>query len=277
MEKFVTDIIVLLFCMGSIYYVIKNIKRAESFFEKTFILLYLFVYSVPATLYILDAYNIPTKLNIFSKVNMGKWNDFMGPYITTIVGNIVSGAILLLITRWQIGKQIESNNEDKRIQNAPILKYNITNEYIEGSEEFHLLNGINKKTHPYNIFLNIENIGLNHARNFKIDIYGINNKRLKTYTNDNNQSIIKKDENIKIDLIIDLEKNEKSKIIKLYVFYDDFLKNKYRQDVTLNISASEESGFEHGCYNLIINSVNIKDEVLIKENGENNEKNNNKC
>lgn len=263
MGKIITDIIILFFGILGIYYIIKSIKNAESFIEKVLILLSLFIYFVPATIYILDSYNIPTKLNIFNKVNMEKWDDFIVPYINTVVGNIISGVILLLITHWQIKKQIESNNEDKRIQNAPILKYNITNEYIEDSEEIFLLNGISKKTHPYNIFLNIENIGLNHARNFKFDIYDINNKKIKTYTIDNNQSIIKKDKNIKIDLIIDMEINEKSKIIKLYVFYDDFLKNKYRQEVILNISASEESGFKHRGYKLIINSIDIKDEELM--------------
>ena len=171
--------------------------------------------------------------------------------------------ILLTITYWQIRKQTESNNEDKRIQNAPIMKYNITNEYIDESEQFYLFNGMDKNTHPCNIFLKIENIGLNHARHFKIDIYDIGNKKIRTYTIDSNQSIIKKDENIAINLIIDMEKKEKSKIIKLYVTYDDFLKNKYRQEIELNISAFEESGFKYRGYKLIINSIDIKDEELI--------------
>lgn len=277
MEKFIVDIIILFFSICGIYYIIKSIKKAESFIEKVLILLSLFIYFVPATIYILDSYNIPTKLNIFNKVNMEKWNDFLVPYINTVVGNIVSGVILLLITHWQIKRQIESNNDDKRIQNAPIMKYDITNEYIDGSEQFFLFNGMNKKTRPCNIFLKIENIGLNHARHFKIDIHDIGNEKIKTYTIDSNQSIIKKDEKITIDLIIDMEKKENSKIIKLYVFYDDFLKNKYKQEVILNISASEEYGYKYRGNKIIINSVGIKDEELIKENDDNDGKNNNKC
>ena len=263
MEKFIADLIILIISILGIYSIIKNIKSAKSFIEKAFMLLYIFVYSVPATIYILDSYDIPTKLKIFNKVDIGRWNDFLVPYINTVVGNVVSGVILLTITYWQIRKQTESNNEDKRIQNAPIMKYNITNEYIDESEQFYLFNGMDKNTHPCNIFLKIENIGLNHARHFKIDIYDIGNEKIRTYTIKSNQSIIKKDENITIDLIIDMEKKEKSKIIKLYVTYDDFLKNKYRQEIELNISASEESGFKYRGYKLIINSIDIKDEELI--------------
>lgn len=277
MEEIIAKIIVLIFCGLGIYSIIKNIKNAESFIEKILILLSLFIYFIPATIYILDSYDIPTKLRIFNKVDIERWNNFLVPYINTIVGNVVSGVVLLLITYWQIRKQVESNNEDKRIQNAPVMKYDITNEYIDDSEQFYLFNGIDKNTHPCNIFLKIENIGLNHARHFKIDIHDIGNEKIRTYTIDSNQSIIKKDEKITIDLIIAMEKKENSKIIKLYVFYDDILKNKYKQEVILNISASEEYGYKYRGNKIIINSVEIKDEELIKENGDNDGKNNNKC
>lgn len=271
MEQFIAKLVIIFLGIIGVYGAKKNIKDAKSFIEKILYLLSYFIYLVPITIYILDSYNIPTKINVFNSVDSERWNEFLISYVNTIAGNIVSGVILLLITFWQIRKQNENNNDDKRIQNAPIIKYDISNEYIDESIELFLFNNKVLKTEPYHLFLDIENIGLNHAKNFQLDILDNKNKLIRTYMIDNNQSILKKDQKIGIDIIINLTKDKKQEILKIIVYYDDLLKNIYRQDIEISISPTKEYSTKYKGKKLYINNIYIKDELLIKEG--NNERN----
>ena len=83
-------------------------------------------------IYYLDRYNIPSKFNLTMNINTQNWLSLIGNYITGIISAIIGALVAVWTTIYQIRKNNEQNEkrdkENLRIQNMPILKYDINTE-----------------------------------------------------------------------------------------------------------------------------------------------------
>ena len=231
--KILSDIVIVLFYVVAIYLFVKFIKKAESIYEKILFILLLFIYFVPLVVYILDIYDIPSKMGYTKKINSIRWFDFISNYVSTISGSVVSGVVLLLITIWQMRKQIDNNNDDKRIQNAPLLKYTICDTFTRNSIECYFKN---EESNNYNFLINIENIGLNHARHLKFEIIDCDDNESKIIKVDKGQSFLEKNTSITINIIFNFKyqiKQNNNKNVNINIYYDDVLQNHYLQTIKL--------------------------------------------
>lgn len=244
MEKIINIIIFILSIGVAVISVIMAHKR-ENNFEKALYYVILAAILFPIILYILDVYNIPTKLGLMDNVNFLKWTKFLTDYVYSIISVFVSSAFLIIINFTQVDvtnqKNIKLNNENQRIQNLPLLKYYFTRDLID-SDIFNdnhevILCKNDDETGELNFTMEIENIGLNTVRKvyweIKSDILNID-KNLEFY----NQSSIEKNQKIKKNIIIQGISSGNYKL-DIMVYYQDLLKNWYEQTLHVNISLSD--------------------------------------
>lgn len=195
-----------IFIFVTIFYIIANkilFKKEENAFIILILAFMFFSFYFIIIIYYLDFYNIPTILNLNKSLNTQNWLSFLGSFAAPIITTIVSSVILY----FQLHKEDTMNNGNLRIQNIPILKYDIQEE----------------KANNYKI--NIKNIGLGIVK----DIYVIiNDKEYRLQ----NQSLIEKEESrdIKIE-ISKLTSNQKPIVI---IKYKDILDNWYQQKIIIN-------------------------------------------
>lgn len=120
-------------------------------------------------IYILDRYNLPTKWGWIRNLDSQNWLSFLGSYLTGVLTNIVNVMFLIGVTNIQLNHNREENMESLRIQNMPILKYDINDEHCKtGMLDFiwtKCENGV-----PYHLNFSIKNIGANTIKSFKIDV-----------------------------------------------------------------------------------------------------------
>lgn len=244
MKKIKNIIIFILSISAAVVSVIK-VHKVENDFEKALYYVILAAILFPIILYILDAYNIPTKLGLMDNLNFSKWTKFLTDYVSSIISVFVSSAFLIIITFMQVDvtnqQNIKLNNENLRIQNFPLLKYYFTGDLID-SDIFNdnhevILCKNDDETGELDFTMEIENIGLNTARKvyleIKSDILNID-KNFELY----NQSSIEKNQKIKKNIIIQGVSSGKYNL-DIIVYYQDLLKNWYEQTLHVNISLSD--------------------------------------
>ena len=243
--KKITNIIIFILSISAAVVSIIMVYKGENGFEKALYYVILAAILFPIILYILDVYNIPTKLGLMDNLNFSKWTKFLTDYVSSIISVFVSSAFLIIITFMQVDvtnqQNIKLNNENLRIQNFPLLKYYFTRDLID-SDIFNdnhevILCKNDDETGELNFTMEIENIGLNTARKvyleIKSDILNID-KNFELY----NQSSIEKNQKIKKNIIIQGVSSGKYNL-DIIVYYQDLLKNWYEQTLHLNISLSD--------------------------------------
>lgn len=255
MVKIIAYSIILIITIISIYASIKMYKKAETITEKTLYILFIFVILVPIAVYFLDKYDVPTKIGYLNNINSNRWFNFISTYISSIVGTIVSGVILVLITMKQIQIQIESNNNDKRIQNSPILDYSLCVANDKNFKYYHdvVLKESGKK---YYIRFKIENIGLNHCRNLSFKIK-VDDEDDHEFSLNKKQSFLKKDNFVELDLVFNLDFNkEDERNITITAYFEDMLNNKYEQIIKSKLYFTKKG---------LRKAINVGEVVIDKE------------
>lgn len=153
--------------------------------------------------------------------------SFLNNCLSTIVGALISGIILLSITRGQIERNEDLEIAELRINNIPLLEYKI-------------------ETKDHELIIYIKNVGKNIAKNCLV-------KKDKNTYNIDSQNHISVNEEKKI--IIPLEEQNINQAI-IEINYQDIISNKYTQEINIDYECNQK--------NIKLNKVSIKDEQLIK-------------
>lgn len=243
----------------------KEYKESKTIDEKVLFWLSVLIAAIPVIIFYLDYFDVASLFKWINSNNVDRWFNFISTYCSTIMGAVIGAIALVLMTVKQINLQREKDIEDRRIQNMPLLIYDISEKRTENYNEVFLYNTNSNRI--YNLYICISNAGLNHARNVSYSIYENKKEIYKSILNFN-QSIIKKDESIGIDLIFNYtyDKSNKTneKMINIILFYEDLLGNKYSQEVNLCLEITNKSSLEYGGYAFYINNINIEKEKLIR-------------
>ncbi len=234
-------------------------KKTISFSEKTLFVATAIVFFLPILFYLFDLFNVPTNIGLFYNTSSDRWFEFLITYISTIIGTLVSSLVIIITLLVQLKKQEESNKEDKRIANYPIFDYQIASGFIHLCRYSH---NIKFKEQSYGeIFTSfkIENIGLNHARNIKIQIF-VDDKEDEEFSFGGHQFFIKKGTSVWISLIFNKYSEDKrtENNVKITVKYDDLLNNNYRQTIAFKLKTNSENSFMSK-----IEEVEVDNEILI--------------
>lgn len=235
--------------------------KKNIFEEKILLWILIIIFLLPVIFYIIDKFNIPTKMGMFQNTNSERWFNFFIEYMSTIIGTIVSSLVVVFTLVIQLKKQNESEQEEKRINNIPILDYEIRNDINVICKYAHDIKDNSKDYKEYPIFFHIKNIGLNHARNIEIQVT-IDKVKDKEFNFEGHKNFIKKEEEIWIKLIAHLhfeEKKVSNKKCTITIKYSDLLNNNYQQNISFILHYDENQ-----YYKLQIQDIKVDNEKLIK-------------
>lgn len=258
-------IILILFCLILFILSICYYAKKKDTFEEVSGILVSFVFVIIYIIYFTDMYNIPTKLGWLRNMSSDRWFNYINNYSSSIVGAVIGGIIVVFVTRKQIDEQNKNYKDDKRIQNAPIFDFKFSNVKVDNSKELYLFND---SGNTYCLFLRIENIGFNHARNVTIFIDGDNIKDIREFKLDDSRSILKKNDFINLKFIFNykFKKSNNLRKINITIKYDDLLENKYSQKIVLKVEPTQECSSKYEGNKLYISGVNIESESLNSSN-----------
>lgn len=267
MGNIILFIITMTILLLMIYFIYKATNKSNSLAETISYLVLAIIDITLLGIYYLDRFNIPTELGWNINVNTQNWLNFIGTYITGILGAGIGVIASVLITIYQIKKNNEENrirdNENLRIQNMPMLKYEIeTTGYDDPGadiENLIITNCNEDKSMPYELFLNIKNIGLNNIKRVVVDLESPIIKKIYRVIGDKNIIPIEKNEIMKIYKYFNLERG-KEYPIKLKIYYQDVLQNWYYQTVDITYEATE---INNGSYPIGIVNYKVSEELLL--------------
>ena len=251
----ITILIIIVFILIAIMK--QNIKNYETFLEKFLVFCFGTIITIPAILYSIDKLDFSTIIS--NNIDIEFWKSFLETYIGSIVGGLLSGGILLFITKLQLDREKEDSQniakEERRQENIPYMQYNITPNNHQGLKrtkadkvltiKYTTIKGNKNLVDTTNF--SIKNVGMNTAKNCKIRILKIvgeeeaNDFTLKLIDNCQGYLLKGEEKNIKLKI-----KNITPKKIYKYqiaVFYQDLLENKYIQCINLEYKLERKGIF----------------------------------
>lgn len=250
--------------------IIKRIEKDEDIVIKVFGWVCLVISDIFLIIYYSDRFNIPTLLQMNNNINTQNWLNNISNFVSNILSATIGGIIAFGIARHEINENNKQNLENNRIQNMPIIKYNITT-YVRGKEinrDNHIFTKYDNVDNSgiYDILINIKNIGLNNVKRIILDIQSedfLNNDRA---IGRDTQVPIEKGENIEIYRLFSLLKGKDYEMV-LNVYYEDVLQNWYLQEVKIKYTANDIYCIE-GCIgqvSYIVNEENLIDKEDISK------------
>lgn len=241
-------------------WMVNSIKKTTDNIEKVVGIITIVIINIFLVIYYADRFNVPTTLDMDKNVDTQNWLIIVTTCISSIISATIGGLIAFGIAREEIKENNNQNSENLRIQNMPMLKYQIDTEGDnKGKIDLdHLIitNCESETSKPYDLFIAIKNIGLNNVKKILIDF--------ESEIVDSPYRILGK------DTLVQIEKSETNNIyryfalksgkeyeLKLKVYYEDVLQNWYCQIIDINYNATN-----------ITNSSNSLGQVKYKVNEE---------
>lgn len=267
MVNVIVSILLIFFTLLMIYKMYKEYQKSETIDEKVVFWLILFIIAVPIFIYYVDRYDVISKFGWFKNSSSERWFSFFETYFSSLVSAVIAAVVLIVMTIHQLNLDREKYLSDKRIQNAPIFRYEINNLHIQTDSEYLVVNKIDGN--PYGLSLKIENLGLNHARNIEFEVYDDVSEEGQKFKFDT-QSFLRKDDSKLVRLIFNYKYNfenqkNNNKIIRIVVSYQDLLNNNYKQNINIYVEVTDKYGSQYGGYELYIISTEIDNEIYVKE------------
>lgn len=209
-------------------------KKSKDYIEKLALITFTLICISLISIYLLDRYNIPTIRGLSTNVNTQSWLEIFSNNVGNIGSALISGVILVLVTKLQIDRNnedsIRRDAENMRIQNMPILKYSLNTEEDISTNTENFIKTKFEKEYIYKLNIHIKNVGLNNIKNIKVDIESVAFiKPVQRTIGQKSMVVMEKGEEINIGKYIPLKHSEKPYEITVKVYYQDVLGNWYNQ------------------------------------------------
>lgn len=279
--KVLSTIAIIIICSIAFMKLRKYYKEAESNLEKTIYDIIAIAIIFIGIIYFLDSKNLPSKFGYTKNINSSDWVNNITNYAIVIFSTLLNSAFLIFVTRKQIDASYKDtlkinkkmheentklNNEMQRIQNLPLLRYRITNDKLDGpilvdNKKWLFSNHDINNSDSIDLTIEFENIGLNAIRKIYLEVESeiLNGRERFELCN---QSNLEKNEIKKKELIITNVSKGTYKM-KIFVYYQDLLKNWYKQELDLIIVNSDIYNQKNGGFDYVDSFV-VHEEVQLK-------------
>ena len=255
-EILIVVVVLVMLC----WYGIIKVKKSKEIVEKVVDIVFIIICGVFLIIYYADRFNLPSLFGMNKNVDTQNWLTIITTSVASIISSAIGGLIAFGIAQKEIEENRRQNEENLRIQNIPMLKYEIKIKKLayEKPNEEHLMptNCNVDESSMYKFLIYIENIGLNNVKKIMVDIESLILDKEYRICGDNNLIFIQKNQGIEVSKYLMLEKGKKHKF-KIKVRYQDLLMNWYFQ--TLGITCD---------INKVDNSLVKEENVMFKVNEE---------
>ncbi len=249
------ELIILIGVFISIY---KEYKDLHTITEKTLFCMLILIFLYPLIMFTFDRANLASKIGWVDESNSERWFNYLVTYGSSLVSAIIGSISLVLMTIFQLKRQDEKDNETARINNMPLLNYEIIRNKGDAGLDNLLITNC-KKGKIIDFKVKIRNVGMNTV---KKSFVVLSSKDLpdNIYSWLDNKGCINKDESVSIYRYLKLSKGKH--IINFSVFYCDLINNWYSQNIVISFDISDYSEKNGGIH---ISSIKVENEKLIKE------------
>lgn len=239
----VFKIILVIVAMGiSNKLLINKINKSNDRLERIVGVIGIVILDIFLFVYYMDRLNLPTAWKINTNVNTQNWLIIITTCISSVIASAIGGLIAYEIARDQNKQNDKQNKENLRVQNMPLLKYDIKtmgdNNGKVDMEHFISSTCNDEIAEPYDLFIDIKNIGLNNVKRIIVDLESSIVDNTNRILGDNNVISIEKNGTKKLYRYLGLERGKEYQI-KLKVYYEDVLQNWYCQIVDINYYATK--------------------------------------
>lgn len=251
----IIGILIVVFLILKLY---KEYKDSKTIDEKIIFFLILFIFAVPMIIYYLDRYDVFSKLKWIQNTDSNRWFNFFTTYVSSIFGALIGAVALVLMTKHQMDRQDEKDEEITRINNMPLLTYKLTRNTGEVNLENLLITNCEKGKNIH-FELTIKNVGMNAIKKSFIVFF------LEDFSNPycnslENNGCINKNESITIFRYLVLSNGKHT--INVTIYYCDLINNWYSQNVRLDFEITDFSDSNGTIY---LPNMIVEDEKLLKE------------
>ena len=233
----------------------KHISKERETFEKVLYIIFIIIIDIFLVIYYIDRFNLPTILKISDNINTQNWLNIITACISAIISAAIGGLIAFFVANKEIEINNEQNAENNRIQNMPLMYYEFYN--TGSSNNLVALNTNIENGTISDIDFLIKNIGLNAARNVKINI----ESNIIDENIENRYYILEKEKIEYISFVGNFVINEQYRF-KIKISYQDLLLNLYEQEIEFTYKLTPYVNGSERKY--IIDNLLIKEERVIK-------------
>lgn len=226
----VVTICLIIFIFWMIYKIYKEYKASKTIDEKTTFWLIMAICFTPLIIFYIDRGDLPSKFGWLKNTNSDRWFNFLGTYISSILGATIGALALVLITIHEFKAIKENDNEQMRINNLPLIKYDFSIFDKYNATEF--IDLYKKSFESLFIMVHLRNIGMNTIRKCYINVNSSIISSAYDYKIDDQATIEK---NCEKNLVFKIPLASKNNKIKLIVKYQDILFNWYEQEVEVQL------------------------------------------
>ena len=234
----------------------KQINKEKKVFEKVLYIIFIAIINMFLIIYYIDRFNLPSILKISDNVNTQNWLIIVTSCISSIISATIGGLIAFFVANKELEVNSKQNEENNRIQNMPLMSYGFYNK--SSSNNLIALNTNIENGIIGDINFSIKNVGLNAARNVKINIESnIINENIE-----NRYYILEKEKIEYLSFVgyfaIDEEYN-----FKIRISYQDLLLNFYEQEIEFTYKLTSYIKGSERKYK--VDNLIIKEEKIIKD------------
>ena len=246
MIKFINIIAHILFSILPIIIIIflykHYYKNSKTIFEKLMTSFIAFLLTIILILYSFDRYNLGQLFLITKNIDSQNWLNILSNFCTTLLGELLGGLILIYVTMLQIEENKKEQHikeqEDRRINNMPLLVYSFLENNIESSKINNIYELETKvKGKKTEFTMSIKNIGMNAVRTCYIKIKEKCLEKTSICELDE-QSSLNKNENKAITFFLNLDFGKHD--FEIMVYYEDLLHNWYSQKIDFEFELFDE-------------------------------------
>ena len=202
----------------------RQVNKTEETFEKVLYIIFIIITDIFLIIYYIDRFNLPSILKIADNINTQNWLIILTSCISSIISAAIGGLIAFFVANKEIEINNKQNEENNRIQNMPLMTY----EFYDKNSENNLvaLNTNIENGTIGNINFLMKNIGLNSARNIKINV----ESTIMKESIEEKYYVIEKDK-IEHLLFVGYFTLDEEYNFKINISYQDLLLNFYEQEI----------------------------------------------
>lgn len=237
-------------------YSFKQISKEKETFEKVLYIIFIAITDIFLVIYYIDRFNLPSILKISDNINTQNWLIIITSCISSIISASIGGLIAFFVANKEIEVNSQHNEENNRIQNMPLMSYEFYNK--SSSNNLIALNTNIENGTIGNINFSMKNVGLNAARNVKINIES-------NIINDNieNRYYILEKEKIEQLSFVGYFAIDEEYSFKIKISYQDLLLNFYEQEIEFIYKLTSYVNGSERKY--MVDNLIIKEEKIIKD------------
>lgn len=235
-------------------WIFKQISKEKETLEKVLYIIFITITDIFLIIYYIDKLNLPSILKISDNVNTQNWLIIITSCASSIISATIGGLIAFFVANKQIEVNNKQNEQNNRIQNMPLISYEFYNKNSDNN--LIALNTNIENGTLGNIDFSMKNIGLNAARNVKINV----ESSIMKESIEEKYYVIEKGKMENLVFVGYFNINEKYNF-KINISYQDLLLNFYEQELSFTYELTAYVNGSERKY--IIDNLLIKEEKML--------------